>query len=177
MPLCLVICLMWGQGLMFSAEWVFLWDDKSRFPLPASTAVAAGGAERGSGPCRGGVSCCWGDSSSLGKLAWCPERCWEAGRWKPSDWWSCTKIRTGIQKSCPGPNPEGSVLSYYLHKHEIHPNLALNTHKQSDAKEALNPRSHAMIVCLSFINVYHVCHHAGMRWLIVFPVGASKANF
>lgn len=104
---CNMFCV--RTGTYISCRIVFFCDVIRMFPLPASIAVPAGGTEWGSRACRGGVSCCWGYSASLGKLGCCSERHWEGSRWKPSGWWSCTKIWTVVQKSCPGTNPEGTV--------------------------------------------------------------------
>ena len=84
-----------------------------------SLAVLAGGAEWGSGARRGGVSCCRGSGSPLGKLGGCPERCWEGTGWRLADWWSCTQMWTSIQKPCPGPDPEGERFKQ-KHTHKKH---------------------------------------------------------
>lgn len=112
-------CFISKQLLTLPAQMGFLWGNKCVFPLLVSLAVLAGGAEWGGGACRGGVSCCRGSSSPLGKLGGCSERCWEGTGWRLADWWSCTQMWTSVQKPCPGPDPEGK---HFKQKHT-------NTHK------------------------------------------------
>lgn len=99
----------------FSKQWVtlpargaFLWGNKCAFPLPfSSLAFLSGGAERGGGTGRGGVSCRQGNGSPLGEVGGCSERGWKGTRWGPANWQPCARMWTSIQEPGPGPNTEG----------------------------------------------------------------------